>query len=310
MEELQSRHRKELRDLQSQVTQKKKQASKKTRKAVNEECEQLERELKERQEREVKKANGEIVNGDKEDGVEDDLEALTLKVDEDETPSTNGTPQTADDTSSNGTSEPGKKRNRQKDRLARRAAEQAALAEQAASEAQDLPDLKELERTRMLASMKAHNLREVEIRADGHCLYSAVADQLKYLDIPMPTPSTDGEETGKGEEYRSIRAAAASWITSHPSDFEPFLEEPLNDYVYKVRDTAEWGGQVELLALARTLETDICVLQDYGRVERIEGVAGVKGKEEKKEMWLGYYKHGFGLGEHYNSLRKVKKEGG
>jgi OTU domain-containing protein 6 len=26
--------------------------------------------------------------------------------------------------------------------------------------------------------------------------------------------------------------------------------------------------------------------------------------EEKKKLWLAYYKHNFGLGEHYNSLRK------
>jgi OTU domain-containing protein 6 len=49
MEELQSTHRKEQRDLQSRVTQKKKQASKKTRKGVNEECDRLEADLKQKQ---------------------------------------------------------------------------------------------------------------------------------------------------------------------------------------------------------------------------------------------------------------------
>jgi OTU domain-containing protein 6 len=49
MEELQAKHRKELRDLQSKITQKKKQASKKTRKGVNEECDRLEQELKDTQ---------------------------------------------------------------------------------------------------------------------------------------------------------------------------------------------------------------------------------------------------------------------
>jgi OTU domain-containing protein 6 len=36
-------------------------------------------------------------------------------------------------------------------------------------------------------------------------------------------------------------------------------------------------------------------------VEKIEPEGGAAGKA----IWLGYYKHGFGLGEHYNSLRKA-----
>ena len=41
--------------------------------------------------------------------------------------------------------------------------------------------------------------------------------------------------------------------------------------------------------------------EELGRVEKIEG----GGEErEKKVAWLAYYRHGFGLGEHYNSLRK------
>ena len=58
MEELQARHRKEQRDLQSQIAQKKKSASKKTRKGVNDECARLERELADRQELEVAELAG------------------------------------------------------------------------------------------------------------------------------------------------------------------------------------------------------------------------------------------------------------
>jgi OTU domain-containing protein 6 len=53
MEELQQRHRKEAKDLQSKVTQKKKGATKKTRKGVNDECDNLEREMKARHHEEV-----------------------------------------------------------------------------------------------------------------------------------------------------------------------------------------------------------------------------------------------------------------
>lgn len=299
MEELQAQHRKELRDLQSRVTQKKKAASKKTRKGVNDECDRLEAELKLRQQAEIAALSGEEVDG--EALPIEQLDDLTLKIDgEDEQATASQTqhtdpapalaPPVEEDSPSNV-----KKPGRQKARLARRAAEQDELARQAAEEANNLPDLKEQERARMQESMKQYGLSEKEIRADGHCLYSAVADQLEQLDIAIGA-SPDAQPA---LSYKIVRAKAAQYISQHEDDFVPFLEEPLADYLHKVRDTGEWGGQLELMALAKTYQTDINVLQDFGRVERIEGGGAGKG------MWLGYYKHGFGLGEHYNSLRKA-----
>lgn len=303
MDELTARHRKEQRDLQSRITQKKKQANKKTRKGVNDECDRLEAELKTKQEAEVT-----ALDGDSETNADDSLqlEGLTLQVD-DEAPAsngsqagkrdqTNGVEEVSGSGDDNGQSQ-AKKPNRQKARLARRAAEQEELVKQAAEEAKSLPDLKQQERDRMLQYMTERGLREKEIRADGHCLYSAVADQLDQLHIPLGhTP-----ESKPAAAYIIVRATAADYIEQHQDDFVPFLEEPLPEYLHKIRDTGEWGGQLELMALARSYGTDINVLQDFGRVEKI--VSG--NTESENAMWLGYYKHGFGLGEHYNSLRKV-----
>jgi OTU domain-containing protein 6 len=303
MEELQSKHRKEQRDLQSKVTQKKKQASKKTRKGVNEECDRLEADLKQKQADEIAAFNGEPAsNGD---GIPvDQLDDLTLQQDDDNSEPNEPAPKQPTPTAqSNNTTEPalpsqGRKPNRQKERLARRAAEHEELAKQAAEEAKNLPDMKQQERERMLSYMKERGLQEKEIRADGHCLYSAVADQLAQLNIPLGTaPGAQAEVL----PYKTTRSAAAGWIENHPEDFEPFLEEPLPEYLRKIRETGEWGGQLELLALAKSYGVEINVLQDFGRVEKIEPESDAAGKS----VWLGYYKHGFGLGEHYNSLRKA-----
>lgn len=293
MDEIQARHRKELKDLQNKITQKKKQASKKTRKGVNDECDRLEADLKAQQAAEIAAWNGEASLDD----VADDLDDLHVnekseEAKEDEAESVN----LANAGSTATQADRGRKPNRQKARLARRAAEQDEVARQAAEEAENLPDMKQQERDRMLSYMSERSLVEKEIRADGHCLYSAVADQLTQLDVPLSTASAT---TQSAVQYKLTRDAAADYIEGHGDDFAPFLEEPLPGYVHKIRDTAEWGGQLELQALAKVYGVEINVLQDFGRVEKIKPDGDAKG-----EIWLGYYKHGFGLGEHYNSLRK------
>ncbi|KXL49707.1 hypothetical protein M433DRAFT_6558 [Acidomyces richmondensis BFW] len=297
MEELQAQHRKERQDLQIRITQKKKQASKKTRKGINDECDRLEAELKAKQAAETAALYGEHSdqNGMAPDETLDQekLQSGNKGIGEelDVKP--------ADDVDRIPTGpSPRRKMNRQKARLARRAAEQEEVIRQAAEEAQNLPDWKQQERERMLQCMQERGLQEKEIRADGHCLYSAVADQMQQLNISMGNIPGDGSQP----VYKMVRAAAADYIEMHQEDFLPFLEEPLPDYLHKVRDTGEWGGQLELMALAKTYGTDINVLQDFGRVEKIESKAG---ESSEKSMWLSYYKHSFGLGEHFNSLRKA-----
>ncbi|KAK3112695.1 OTU protein [Teratosphaeriaceae sp. CCFEE 6253] len=301
MDELQARHRKELRDLQSRITQKKKQASKKTRQGVNDECDALEADLKQQHAAEAAASSSDGAV-DTEEPLIELLGELELKVDDHDTSApANGTQQHADNVPSGeqaNVPSQGKKPNKAKARLAKRAAEQEEQARLAAEEAKDLPNLRTQERQRMLEHMTERGLREKEIRADGHCLYSAVADQLEQLQVPLsPTP---GEKAVVA--YKVVRATAAGYIEQHPDDFVPFLEEPLAEHLHKIRETAEWGGQLELMALAKSYGVDINVLQDFGRVEKIE--SGASGEEN--EMWLGYYKHGFGLGEHYNSLRKTR----
>ncbi|KAL9088021.1 MAG: hypothetical protein Q9165_006362 [Trypethelium subeluteriae] len=310
MEELHARHRKEQRDLHSKITQKKKSATKKTRKGVNDECAFLEQELKERQAAEIgaidtQNGVGETVNnsslGEEEQvaaadgGTRDDS---TLK-----TGYTQTTPVTSTDTTPSN-SDHSRKPNRQKARLARRAAEQEALADQAAKEAADMPNERERERVQMLSFFEQRGLKEHEIRADGHCLYSAIADQINQLGLSLSPSAPTNEESKTTSEtlpsYLQVRHAAADYITANPDDFAAFLEEPLDEYVHKVRDTGEWGGQLELTALANAYGMEVNVLQGNGRVEQITS----QSKPGSPPIWLAYYRHGFGLGEHYNSLRK------
>lgn len=284
MEELLSRHRKETRDLISRITQKKKLATKKTRKGVNTECEALERDLKEQHVREISELTdpGSTVDGSDHGGNDvQDAEAVpeTTSVEPDKTTATN----------TNVT--PTKKPSRQKSRLARRTAEIAALSAAAEAEAAALPDRRSLEVAAMQVRLSSLSLTEHAITPDGHCLYSAFADQVLH--------STSLAPSGDTLDYRLARRKCAEYMESHRADFEPFLEEAFEEHVRKVGKTAEWGGQTEVLALAKAFGVVANVVQAEGR-----GVERMNDEGAGEEVWLGYYRHSFGLGEHYNSLRK------
>ncbi len=308
LEQLQARHRKEQRDLQARITQKKKAATKKTRKGVITECEELERTLKGKQERELAVLNGDLVPGI------DDVPELDPDPVHEEAPRTSSHCSTND--TLNGVADAlqessiisapkaedgeGRKRNRQKERLARRAAEQEAATVEAEAEASKLPNWKRQERSSMLKAFKDNGLVEKEIAPDGHCLFSAVADQLSEAGIPLAEGGEAIQE--RDGKYRVVRKTAARYIEGHPDEFAGFLDEPLGTYVHKIRDTAEWGGQLELIALAKSYDVEICVLQD-GRIDRF--VPEIECGHQPEKIWLAYYRHGYGLGEHYNSLRKA-----
>lgn len=313
MDDLQSRHRKEQRDLQSRITQKKRSATKKTRRAVNAECEALERSLKEKQDREVDELNGVPSTTDeqpKEDADVDDLRSASENGHEETTMSGAVQPSKpnliSDDTTSS--TQP-RKPNRTKARLARRAAEQEAIAAQAAEEAAAIPDLREQERAAMTAELEKRGLEEKEIRPDGHCLYSAVADQLNAFGPEWQAQKIPRSILQNGDkrqpDYKLVRLAAADYIDQNPEHFEPFLEEAVDTYTQKIRETAEWGGHLELLAISRAFQVGINVLQGDGKVEEIKP-GETRVMDDDSTVWLAYYRHSFGLGEHYNSLRRSK----
>lgn len=307
LEAIQTRHRKEQRDLVSRVTQKKKQASKKTRKGVNDECERLEQELKERQARELAIFNGE--NLGEEPTLREDDDAAEAEAEEEQDSGvtkameTLAIGSTEDGEHTPEQTGPKKKQNRAKARLARRAAEHDALVAQAKEEAANMPDLREQERTRMEQHFGKHGVDVKEIRADGHCLYAAVADQMETRGLGLkPRIQIKTQEEAELPDYKRVRYAAADLIESNPDDFVGFMEEPLEVYLQKIRETGEWGGHMELMALAKAYGIKINVLHSDGRVDKIEpdDIVG----EDAKEIWLGFYRHSHGLGEHYNSLRK------
>lgn len=312
IEQAQARHRRELKELQGRITNKKKNATKKTRKGVNDECTELERALREKQAGEIAALSGAADDEDAEDETrQQDEQDETLAAETSEKlqiAKEDTQPEQQPPSQEAGGGGPGKKRNRQKERLARRAAEQEAAAARAEEEASSMTNHRAIENAYMRRKMEAEGLVEQDIDPDGHCLFSAVADQLQtQLSMPLTAGLAkeggspgEGEGEGKAKEpaYKTVRKVAAAFMAEHEDDFAPFVfEEPdFGAYVARMRDTAAWGGEPELMALARAYGVGIRVVQD-GRTEEI-------GEGGGKLVWLAYYRHGYGLGEHYNSLRR------
>lgn len=302
MEELHRRHHLEKKDLESRILQKKRSATKKTRKGVNDECAALERQLLEKQTQELRGFEGECFRNLQ--GGESTTDQTT-KINPEKPSFEDHKSASSKPCSPAIPAEQAKKPNRQKARLARRAAEQEVAVAQAEKEAQDLPNLRDQERAAMMKEFKSRNLIEKEIRSDGHCLYAAVADQLRRHEIDLKPPSeimdVNWESQNQAADYQITRQVAATFILDHPDEFSPFLEQPLEEYTRNIRETGEWGGHLELMALAKAYGLIINVLQQNGKVEEIQG----SGESAVKQLWLAYYRHSFGLGEHYNSLHQV-----
>ncbi|WVR03304.1 hypothetical protein IAU60_000295 [Kwoniella sp. DSM 27419] len=169
--------------------------------------------------------------------------------------------------------------------------------------------------------------REIyEIAPDGHCMFSAIADQLGQIGAISP------KDAGN---YHITRQAAAQFMLSHPDDFMPFLpsitgedsagatddgmmtEAGFKKYCKIVAETGEWGGEPEIQALSRAYNVPIHVFQrgpptvvsHGGASDQFGGAMTPEQSMQSgdKVVRISYHKRMYGLGEHYNSLRVAQE---
>ncbi|KAJ3107228.1 OTU domain-containing protein 6B [Phlyctochytrium planicorne] len=157
VEDIQSRHKKELKELTGQITALKKTiskgaADKKKKKDVQDQITAMEAEIKGRHEKELAEAQCRPANADEpepQQSVEaEDLAEVKTAISE---MSLSNDAETADTTPSTG---PKKKTNRQKERKARKAAEMEEMRRQAAEEVANAPNMREVEMAAIVAASK------------------------------------------------------------------------------------------------------------------------------------------------------------
>lgn len=116
----------------------------------------------------------------------------------------------------------------------------------------------------------------------------------------------------------SVRRAAADYIQAHPDDFIPFLPSltgedgimsprEFEQYCTSIRDTAEWGGEPEILALSRAYGVAIHVVQGGSPsiVKHEPEEADAKGSD-RSIAFISYHRRMYGLGE--VSIRSISSD--
>ncbi|KAF3445136.1 hypothetical protein FNV43_RR14829 [Rhamnella rubrinervis] len=292
-DEMLSRHRKEISQLQNKEIELKKAAAKGSKaeqkakkKQVEEEISQLSAKLKEKHAEEL----ASLGYNTKKENEKNNLENLVKAI---AGVSVINQPDHA-------------KPSKSTKRRGKRAQHEAAREQRIQEEQSNLISDRTIESERLEKKLEPFGLTINEIKPDGHCLYRAVEDQLAIFSGGL-SPYT----------YQELRLMVAAYMRNHASEFLPFFfsenEEDDSDdsvaerferYCQEVESTAAWGGQLELGALTHCLRKHIMIYS--GSFPDVE-----MGKEYKSNndtgtsdssIRLSYHKHAFGLGEHYNSV--------
>ncbi|GLT28543.1 hypothetical protein SLA2020_034670 [Shorea laevis] len=293
-DEVLSRHRKEISNLQKKEIEMKKVAAKGSKaeqkakkKQVEEEISQLSAKLKEKHARELASLGYSTSNENEKNSLDNLVKAIAgVSV-----------------ASQPDHSKPSKSAKRRE----KRAQQEAAREQRIQGEQSNIVSERRIEDEKLVKKLEPLGLMINEIKPDGHCLYRAVVDQLALL--------SGGSSS---YTYQELRELVAAYMRKNMSDFLPFfLAENLADedagnspaerfehYCKEVESTAAWGGQLELEALTRSLRKHIMIFSgsfpdvEMGKEYKAEGGSS----SFKGSVMLSYHRHAFGLGEHYNSV--------
>lgn len=155
-----------------------------------------------------------------------------------------------------------KEKKKQKEDAMRAEAQAEVEAERANGGAGNRYDAADLERQGIESICRSWNLELVEMEPDGHCMYSAIADQLtsKKIVVDKEKKLTKKERKEEKWDYGIVRKVAADYMRKHMDDFLPYLPaedvegqgeglltpEGYMKHCDNVENTSEWGSQTEV----------------------------------------------------------------
>ncbi len=104
-----------------------------------------------------------------------------------------------------------------------------------------------------------------------------------------------------------VGSLCADTLQENQDEFAPFCEytdeiSTFDEYLEKVRNSAEWGGHLELRALGIALSRPILV---YSVQSGAKPLAIHEAEGGAEPILLSYHLHYYALGEHYNQVVKA-----
>ncbi|KAJ1604943.1 hypothetical protein OJ253_3417 [Cryptosporidium canis] len=148
--------------------------------------------------------------------------------------------------------------------------------------------------------LKELNLRIFDIRPDGNCLFGHQLEVKKNITYTI----------------KELRGIAVDYIESNREAMEPFVlasvensDISFDEYCDNIRNTNEWGGEVELVALSNSLEVPINVIRALNHRDESYGEQFYEEYEDSHHeqpyrdnvLYIVYHIHLFANGPHYNS---------
>ncbi|EZG87173.1 putative OTU-like cysteine protease [Gregarina niphandrodes] len=131
----------------------------------------------------------------------------------------------------------------------------------------------------------------VEIKADGSCLFHAIAHQLNAVKhcrdpatITRPVMHTAND----------VRMELAAFIRLNREEYSMFLETPLDEFCSQIEQGSVFGGEIEIRAANQCYGCDIEVYTENGVIKYSEG-------SPRNTMRLCYLKHKYAT-PHYNAI--------
>ncbi|KAK9201780.1 hypothetical protein WN944_016987 [Citrus x changshan-huyou] len=292
-DEMLSRHRKEISQLQNKETELKKAAAKGSKaeqkakkKQVEEEISRLSAKLREKHAKELASLGYSSSNGNEKSNLDNLVKAVagvTVTSQHDQAKPSKGTK-----------------------RREKRAQQEAAREQRIQEEQSNIVSDRTVEDEKLEKKLGPLGLTVNDIKPDGHCLYRAVEDQLAHL-----------SGGASPYNYQQLRQMVAAYMRDHSSDFLPFYlsenmigedsaqsqVERFENYCKEVESTAAWGGELELRALTHCLRKHIMIYSgSFPDVEMGKEYSNGGSDSSGSSIILSYHRHAFGLGEHYNSV--------
>ena len=168
---------------------------------------------------------------------------------------------------------------------------------------QEIENLKgpaHLELTKIKNKLALIDLEIKEVISDGHCMYYALSDQLS-------------QRLNMAKTVKELRELTSKYMLQNSGEFQPYMcseqtgdplsEQEYEEYCEKIVSTEMWGSMTELKALSEVLRVNIEVMQAEGA----EILLGNFNTDQTK-LVITYHRHMFGAGEHYNSTRALIKQ--